>query len=86
MDKVKDPRGGGVSFSEGEGCQFFLSRELPPPPSAKKNWPAQVKFLINGVCKAQNQAIRRNLHGVMNVLARDKKGRGCQDLSRGEGV
>ena len=39
MDKVKNPRGGGVSFPEGEGCQFFLPGGVTPPPSNKKELP-----------------------------------------------
>ena len=43
-------------------------------------------FFINGVCKAQNKAIRVISHGViMKIMARDKKGRGCQVHSRGGG-
>ena len=45
---------------------------------------AQANFLVNGVLKAQNQAIRRILHGViMKILARDKKGRGVSSPFQG---
>ena len=32
VDKVKNPRGGGVSFPEGEGCQFFPPGGYLPQP------------------------------------------------------
>ena len=41
MDKVKNPRGDGVSILEGGGVKFTNQRGLPPspPPQLKKNSP-----------------------------------------------
>ena len=35
MVEVKNLRGGGVSFLEGEGCQFFLPLKKEKLPSAR---------------------------------------------------
>ena len=47
--------------------------------TGRVDYAPQAEFFTNGVHKAQNQAIRGILHAhSMKILARDKKGRGCQ--------
>ena len=46
VDKV--PKGGGVSFPEGTGCQFFPPRREVTPACNRKNFPAAlVRFKTN---------------------------------------
>ena len=57
-------------------------------PIGKVNYDCVACIFIYGVLKAQNQAIGRNLHGViMKILTRDKKGREFfKSIPEGEGV